>query len=36
MKIYHGENLGLVMFCNDVTLEKYGWKVLQLGAGLNW
>jgi len=36
MQIYPSDNLGLVMFCNDVTLEKYGWKILQLGANLNW
>lgn len=36
MQIYPNDNLGLVMFCNDVTLEKYGWKILQLGANLNW
>ncbi|MBT8179397.1 MAG: beta-lactamase family protein [Eudoraea sp.] len=36
MQIYPDDNLGLVMFCNDVTLEKYGWKILQLGANLNW
>ncbi len=35
MQIYPSDNLGLVMFCNDVTLEKYGWKILQLGANLN-
>ena len=36
MQIYPSKNLGLVMFCNDVSLEKYGWKILQLGAHLNW
>ncbi|MCW5521188.1 beta-lactamase family protein [Aureitalea sp. L0-47] len=36
MQIYPSDNLGLVMFCNDMTLEKYGWKILQLGANLNW
>lgn len=36
MQIYPGDNLGLVLFCNDVTLEKYGWKILNLGANLNW
>lgn len=36
MQIYPSDNLGLVMFCNDVTIEKYGWKILQLGANLNW
>jgi len=36
MQIYPDDNLGLVLFCNDVTLEKYGWKILQLGANLNW
>ena len=36
MQIYPSDNLGLVMFCNDVTLEKHGWKILQLGANLNW
>lgn len=36
MQIYPSDNLGLVLFCNDVTLEKYGWRILQLGAELNW
>ncbi|MCX2718644.1 serine hydrolase domain-containing protein [Lentiprolixibacter aurantiacus] len=36
MQIYPADNLGLVLFCNDITLENYGWKILQLGAGLNW
>lgn len=36
MQIYPSDNLGLIMFCNDLTLEKYGWKILQLGANLNW
>ena len=36
MQIYPSDNLGLVLFCNDVTLEKYGWKILQLGASLKW
>ena len=36
MQIYPSDNLGLIMFCNDITLEKYGWKVLRLGANLNW
>ena len=36
MQIYPSDNLGLILFCNDVTLEKYGWKVLRLGADLNW
>lgn len=36
IQIYPSDNLGLVLFCNDVTLEKYGWKILQLGASLKW
>jgi CubicO group peptidase (beta-lactamase class C family) len=36
MQIYPENNLGLVLFCNDVTLEKFGWKILRLGADLNW
>lgn len=36
MQIYPDDNLGMVMFCNDVTLQKYGWKILQLGAELDW
>jgi len=36
MQIYPSDNLGLIMFCNDITIEKYGWKVLRLGANLNW
>lgn len=36
MQIYPDKDLGLVLFCNDVTLEQYGWKILQLGASLNW
>jgi CubicO group peptidase (beta-lactamase class C family) len=36
MQIYPSDNLGIVMFCNDLTMEKYGWKILQLGASLNW
>ncbi|WP_158306101.1 serine hydrolase domain-containing protein [Maribacter sp. HTCC2170] len=36
MQIYPSDNLGLILFCNDVTLEKQGWKVLRLGADLNW
>ncbi len=36
MQIYPDDDLGLVLFCNDITLEKYGWKILRLGADLNW
>ena len=36
MQIYPDDDLGLVLFCNDVTLEKYGWRILRLGADLNW
>jgi CubicO group peptidase (beta-lactamase class C family) len=36
MQIYPSDNLGLIMFCNDMTLDKYGWKIMQLGANLNW
>jgi CubicO group peptidase (beta-lactamase class C family) len=36
MQIYPSDNLGLILFCNDVTLEKQGWKVLRLGVDLNW
>jgi len=36
MQIYPNDNLGLILFCNDITFEKYGWKVLRLGANLNW
>lgn len=36
MQIYPNDKLGLVLFCNDVTFEKYGWRVLRLGADLNW
>jgi CubicO group peptidase (beta-lactamase class C family) len=36
MQICPDDNLGLVMFCNDVTLAKYGWKILRLGAGIDW
>lgn len=36
MQIYPGDGLGLVLFCNDVTLEKYGWQILRLGADLEW
>jgi CubicO group peptidase (beta-lactamase class C family) len=36
MQIYPDDDLGLVLFCNDITMEKYGWRILQLGADLNW
>ena len=36
MQIYPNDNLGLIMFCNDVTISNYGWKILRLGANLNW
>lgn len=36
MQIYPSDNLGLIMFCNSMTIEEYGWKILQLGANLNW
>lgn len=36
MQVYPSDDLGLVLFCNDVTVEKYGWKILQLAASLNW
>ncbi len=36
MQIYPNENLGLIMLCNDVTIAKYGWKILRLGANLSW
>lgn len=36
MQIYPDDDLGLVLFCNDVTLEKYGWRILRLGADLKW
>jgi len=36
MQIYPSDELGLIMFCNDLTLQKYGWKIMQLAASLNW
>lgn len=36
MQIYPDDDLGLVMFCNDMTLAKHAWKILRLGADLNW
>ena len=36
MQIYPNKDLGLVLFCNDLSLEQYGWKILQLGASLHW
>lgn len=36
MQVYPDDDLGLVLFCNDVTIEKYGWRILRLGADLNW
>ncbi|NOU59643.1 serine hydrolase domain-containing protein [Marinifilum caeruleilacunae] len=36
MQIYPSQDLGLVMFCNDLSLQQYGWKILQLGASLHW
>ncbi len=36
MQIYPSQDLGLVMFCNDLSLNQYGWKILQLGASLHW
>ena len=36
MQVYPGEKLGLILFCNDVTLAKQGWKILRLGADLEW
>lgn len=36
MQVYPDDDLGLVLFCNDVTIEKYGWRILRLGADLKW
>ena len=36
MQIYPSQDLGLVLFCNDLSLNTYGWKILQLGASLHW
>ncbi|MBT8260674.1 MAG: beta-lactamase family protein [Flavobacteriaceae bacterium] len=36
MQIYPSDDLGLILFCNDMSLQKYGWKIMQLAASLNW
>lgn len=36
MQIYPDDNLGLVLFCNDTNIERYGWEILHLAADLNW
>jgi D-alanyl-D-alanine carboxypeptidase len=36
MEVYPDGNLGLVLFCNDVTISSYGWKILRLAANLKW
>jgi CubicO group peptidase (beta-lactamase class C family) len=36
MQVYPSDKLGLILFCNDVMLSKYGWKILRLAANLNW
>ncbi len=36
MQIYPDDDLGLILFCNDMTLLQHGWKVARLGADLDW
>ena len=36
MQIYPDDDLGLILFCNDMTLLKHGWKVARLGSDLDW
>jgi len=36
MQLYPDDDLGLILFCNDMTLLQHGWKVARLGADLDW